>query len=409
MGKENSKAIPTQEEYIAEQIEAKKQEALNRSRTRTHPRVPMSGTRMSKKEWEQDLNNREDRVREELQKGFITPFLRNQLTNELRTIAIERGMGYDAYRGTGEPLGSSCTATAFDNYGMDIVSSELFRQNHKEHGFKQVDNTDVQPSDIVIDVENGKGSHTLMLDSGTVKENNLRFNASNGGFEPQNLRKNARYPFKGSMESYTYTGTPADSVQWINQYKQIYGMAKGGVFGIPKYQGGTPEGGVQQSSTWTSEYISPFGNKKVRPIKEQEELIIKKRQREGAKRFDKGMQIGFGVARLLPQTRAAMTGLDLIIGVNEMMKDKAAQDSDKVINVPLETLSGVGQIYDNVGKEEIKGANLGRSTRYRGFDRKYHTKPMTKLGGWGWRVFGNILALPDLIMDSKDLINTIRE
>jgi hypothetical protein len=36
-------------------------------------------------------------------------------------------MGYDAYRGTGEPLGSSCTATAFDNYGMDIVSSELFR------------------------------------------------------------------------------------------------------------------------------------------------------------------------------------------------------------------------------------------------------------------------------------------
>lgn len=409
MGKENGKAIPTQEEYIAEQIEAKKQEALNRSRTRTHPRVPMSGTRMGKKEWEQDLNTREDRIREELQKGFIPPFLRNQLTSELRTIAIERGMGYDAYRGTGEPLGSSCTATAFDNYGMNIVSSELFRQNHKEHGFKQVDNTDVQPSDIVIDVENGKGSHTLMLDSGTVKENNLRFNASNGGFEPQNLRKNARYPFKGSMESYTYTGTPADSAQWINQYKQIYGMAKGGVFGIPKYQGGTPEGGVQQSSTWTSEYISPFGNKKVRPIKEQEELIIKKRQREGAKRFDKGMRIGFGVARLLPQTRAAMTGLDLIIGVNEMMKDKAAQDSDKVVNVPLETLSGVGQIYDNVGKEEIKGANLGRSTRYRGFDRKYHTKPMTKLGGWGWRVFGNILALPDLIMDSKDLINTIRE
>jgi hypothetical protein len=37
----------------------------------------MSGTRMSKKEWEQDLNNREDRIREELQKVFITPFLRN--------------------------------------------------------------------------------------------------------------------------------------------------------------------------------------------------------------------------------------------------------------------------------------------------------------------------------------------
>lgn len=180
-------------------------------------------------------------------------------------------------------------------------------------------------------------------------------------------------------------------------------------FGILKCQGGTPEGGVQQSSTWTSEYISPFGNKKVRPIKEQEELIIKSKQREGAKRFDKGMRIGFGVARLLPQTRAAMTGLDLIIGINEMAKDKELQDRNKVGNVALETASGIGQIYDRLGKEEIKGADLGRSTRYRGFDRKYHTKPMTKLGGWGWRAFGNLLALPDLIMDSNDLINTIKE
>jgi hypothetical protein len=34
---------------------------------------------------------------------------------------------------------------------------------------------------------------------------------------------------------------------------------------------------------------------------------------------------------------------------------------------------------------------------------------MTKLGGWGYRALGNLLALPDLIMDSYDLINTIKE
>ena len=390
MGKENSKAIPTQEEYIAEQIEAKKQEALNRSRTRTHPRVPMSGTRMSKKEWEQDLNNREDRIREELQKGFITPFLRNQLTNELRAVAIERSMGYDAYRGTGEPLGSSCTATAFDNYGMDIVSSELFRQNHKEHGFKQVDNTNVQPSDIVIDVENGKGSHTLMLDSGTVKENNLRFNASNGGFEPQNLRKNARYPFKGSMESYTYTGTPADSAQWINQYKQIYGMAKGGVFGIPKYQEGTPEGGVQQSSTWTSEYISPFGNKKVRPIKEQEELIIKKRQEEGLKRFDKGFRTAWGVARLHPATAL---GTDIVDGI---MALKGGDFNEYALNA----YAGGARGFDAVGNTEVKP-----KSQYRNIV-KYNRAKAGKALGFG---LGKIFAIPDMIDDAVDLYNTITE
>lgn len=219
-GSKNS--IPTQEEYIAQQIANKRTSALDKSRNRIYPRVPMSGTRMTEEEWLADLNNREDDIRNAMQSGYLTPFLRNKLNSDLRAVTTERNMGYDAYRGTGEPLGSSCTATAFDNYGMDIISSELFRQNHEKYGFKNISNFDVQPSDIVIDVENGKGSHTMMLNSGTVADNNLRFNASNGGFEPQHIRKNAKYPFKGSMESYTFVGTPADSTQWINEYKEMY-------------------------------------------------------------------------------------------------------------------------------------------------------------------------------------------
>jgi hypothetical protein len=44
--------------------------------------------------------------------------------------------------------------------------------------------------------------------NGKDKNGTLRFNASNGGFGPENIRKNARYPFNGVMETYTFVGTP---------------------------------------------------------------------------------------------------------------------------------------------------------------------------------------------------------
>ena len=115
--------------------------------------------------------------------------------------------------------------------------------------------------------------------------------------------------------------------------------------GIQKYEKGTPEGSVQQSSTWTSEYISPFGNKKVRPIKEQEELIIKSRQREGAKRFDKGFRTLWGIARLYPGTALSTDIVDMLIGLKE-------NDEPSVVTNAAGAYSRVFEWAGQVGQEQ---------------------------------------------------------
>lgn len=160
--------------------------------------------------------------------------------------------------------------------------------------------------------------------------------------------------------------------------------------GVQKYQQGTPKGGVQQSSTWTSEYISPFGNKKVRPIKEQEELIIKKRQREGAKRFDKGFRTLWGIARLHPATALSTDVVDaLVAGQNRNFNEYA-----------LNVYAGGGRGFDAIGKTEIKPRSQYRTNV------KYNRAKAGKALGFG---LGKIFAIPDIIDDTIDLYNTITE
>ena len=208
---EGGKVTPTQEEYISEQIAAKKAAALEKSRTRELPSYPLKGEVLSEQQWLQNLNEREMNVRN----SKLPQFVKNV---NLASIADERAAGYYNYLGS-NCFGPTCAATIADNYGLNFVGSEQFRQNYQNYGFKKINKP--SPSDIVIDVYEGAGRHTMMLDE---NDNGvLRFNHSNGGFAPGNIRKNAKYPFKGEMESYTYTGTPADSAQWINQYRQLYG------------------------------------------------------------------------------------------------------------------------------------------------------------------------------------------
>lgn len=228
MSKEDNN-IPTQEEYIAQQIAAKKAAALDKSRTRNLPAYPLKNNILPEEEWLVNLTKKLQAVNN----SSVPEWLKNM---QRASIDAERNAGYYNYVGS-NCIGPTCTKTAGDNYGIDVIGSQQFRENPGQYGFKQIDNKQVKPGDIVIDVENGKGRHTMMLDS-NGKEG-LRFNHSNGGFGPENIRKGARYPFKGQMESYTYTGTPADSIQWANQYKQIYGMAKGGIFDIPYLKKGS--------------------------------------------------------------------------------------------------------------------------------------------------------------------------
>ena len=193
MGKENnSKAIPTQNEYITEQIEAKKQAALNKSLQRKMPKVP---------------------------KGIKRGERWNPITKKVEDI-------YET--------GNSCAYTFADNYGLNFTSSEDFRQNHKKYGFKQINWENRKAGDGVLVIgDDNIAKHTMMYDSDNAEGQPL-YNHSNGGSDEYAIRKKAKYPVSlNNKLTYTYVGTPTDSAQWINQYKQIYGMAKGGIFGVP--------------------------------------------------------------------------------------------------------------------------------------------------------------------------------
>lgn len=191
----DKKATPTQEEYIAEQIAARKAAALEKSLSRTMPRVPQ---------------------------GIKTGERWNPVTNKVEDI---------------HECGPSCAYTFSDNYGQNWTGSEDFKQNHTNYGWKQVPWEQRQPGDAVLIVDDkGTAKHTMMYDSDNSQGQPL-FNHSNGGRDESAIRKKAKYPHHNPYLIYEFVGTPADSTQWINDYKKIYGFADGGeVTGPPTYE-----------------------------------------------------------------------------------------------------------------------------------------------------------------------------
>lgn len=221
--------IPTQEEYITQQIVAERAAALKKSYDRQYPKVPTSGGKRSKADWENSLNQQEEYLNTLLSRWGITPSQKTIWQNNLKALQSQREAGYDAYIGEGKILGPSCAYTTGDNYGIDCISSEQFRQNHADYGFREIPYSQVQPSDVVLDYnpEEQRATHTMMY-SKKGSDGVDRFNHSNGGHTKEAIRKDARYPFKGQPLAYEFVGTPADSTQWINDYKKIYGYADGG-------------------------------------------------------------------------------------------------------------------------------------------------------------------------------------
>ena len=178
-------AIPTQEEYIAQQIAAKKAAALEKSLTRTMPRIPK--------------------------------------------ICI--GQHWNPYTQKVEPTymeGSTCAYTFSDNYGQNWMGSEDFRYNHKKYGWRQIPWESRQPGDAVLIIgDDNVAKHTMMYDSDNEYGQPL-FNHSNGGGDESAIRKKAKYPHHNPYLTYEFVGTPADSTQWINDYKKLYGYDEGG-------------------------------------------------------------------------------------------------------------------------------------------------------------------------------------
>ena len=229
---EGGKVIPTQEEYITQQIAAERAAALKKSYDRKYPRVPTSGGKRSKADWENSLNQQEEYLNTLLSRWGITPSQKTIWQNNLKALQSQREAGYDAYIGEGKILGPSCAYTTGDNYGIDCISSEQFRQNHADYGFREIPYNQVQPSDVVLDYnpEEQRATHTMMY-SKKGSDGVARFNHSNGGHTAEAIRKDARYPFKGHPLAYEFVGTPADSTQWISDYKKLYGLAEGGEVG----------------------------------------------------------------------------------------------------------------------------------------------------------------------------------
>ena len=187
------RVIPTQEEYIAEQIAARKAAALEKSLSRTMPRIPQ---------------------------GIKTGERWNPVTKKVEDI-------YEC--------GPSCAYTFSDNYGQNWMSSEDFKQNHANYGWKQVPWEQRQPGNAVLIVDDsGTAKHTMMYDSDNAQGQPL-FNHSNGGHDESAIRKKAKYPHHNPYITYEYVGTPSDSVQWKNEYKTLYGYSEGtdGVTGPP--------------------------------------------------------------------------------------------------------------------------------------------------------------------------------
>ena len=248
MGKENenSKAIPTQEEYIAEQIEAKRKAALDKSRNRTSVRVPMVPNTETEEAWRNRINNYI-----EYQEELLSRIMAN-VDNYKKQLGIhyiqQEQEALDKFleeKDRGYPKlvpGANCMYNAGDCYGLNIPGNQTFVAKHKELGFKKAPKGSMEPGDIVQDVRSGTPIHAMIYDSKDV-EGNLLFNYARGNvysdFENSYV-KQGKYslPIK-DYDVYKYVGTPADSTQWINQYKQIYGLGKGGIIGIPYLKKGS--------------------------------------------------------------------------------------------------------------------------------------------------------------------------
>ena len=232
--------VPTQEEYIAQQIAAKRAAALDKSRNRTESTIPLVERKLSPEEI--NFRNRIGYAKiNQLQDELIQSIDNKQAANIKKEIDKELA---NLKKTTTLCQGASCIYTATDNYGKQyrVSGNQTFAANPSKYGFKEVSNDSIQPSDIVQFVDRNVPYHAVIYDSKDDKGENL-YNYSDGGYGAKNIKIKKHMP-GNNYKTYTFVGTSADSTQWINEYKQKYGngMRCGGrrkaEFGINVQYGG---------------------------------------------------------------------------------------------------------------------------------------------------------------------------
>lgn len=227
---DNNSSVPTLAEYITQQIAAKRVAALDKSRNRTSVRVPMVLNDEPEELWKRTIDDI-IRMDEELLSRMVNELGKSsnpydisrieKTQKRLDKLLEEKDRGYPKL-----VPGANCMYNAGDCYGLNIPGNQTFVAKHKEIGFKKAPKGSMEPGDIVQDVRGGIPIHAMIYDSKDA-EGNLLFNYARGNvysdFENSYV-KQGKYslPIK-DYDVYKYVGTPADSTQWINEYKQKYG------------------------------------------------------------------------------------------------------------------------------------------------------------------------------------------
>ena len=221
---DNNSSVPTLAEYITQQIGAKRAAALDKSRNRTSVRVPMISNYETEEDWKHRVNttirHAEELLSRLMASGEDSDYAKAK-QQELDALLEELDKGYPKLI-----AGANCMYNAGDCYGLNIPGNETFAAKHRQLGFKKAPKGSMEPGDLVQDVRMGYPTHAMIYDS-KDDENNLLFNYARGYNSTsvkENYVKQGKYPLpEKDYDVYKYIGTPADSTQWINEYKQKYG------------------------------------------------------------------------------------------------------------------------------------------------------------------------------------------
>lgn len=224
------------DEYITQQIQQKRKQALLKSQQRDKGVLPVVGGRpnpISREQFmqtrEQDIQKASRDVEDFKRLAEIQPFLYQQKLD----VANKKLQALQAttYQPTiGGEIGPGCIYTATDNYGpmyQRASNVEFESLPASKSGFTKVPLNKVQAGDIVIRHGDNGSRHAMIFDS-YGPDSTMLYNHSNGGGETTDYRHKGRYPSKKEqLNAYTFTGTHNDSVNW----KKQAGFADGGEIG----------------------------------------------------------------------------------------------------------------------------------------------------------------------------------
>lgn len=236
-------------------------QALEKSRTRTLPKIPYIEkdviTKTSEKNW---LNNAKSDLDEYIEKekeykkhsqfidGVKSPTLKSiykKILNEhFHTQAEDINGVYkdhlidnynNAVTENNKKLmpGASCIYTTLDNYDIKnpTPSNIEFKRNPRKYGFMQIPNDSIQSGDIVQENFGGIPVHAMMFD-GYDKNGEMLFNYSKGGDDEYSIVKKGHYPMEEAPSVYRFIGQSQDSINWnkkqmggdINKNGLIYNL-----------------------------------------------------------------------------------------------------------------------------------------------------------------------------------------